>query len=572
MPDVEDPKLGTSVASRFRLDERLAAGGMGVVYKGTDLKTKKPVAVKFVHDAFAAVPQLVKRFEREVTAMSRVSHDNLVNIVGSGAQAGVPYLVMDFHEGSSLGDLIEKGALAPARAIDLATQILAGVGHVHASGVVHRDLKPDNIMVVDENGKEVVKILDFGLAKMLSEEAGGTQLTNTGFALGTPGYMAPEQARGGDTDERTDVYAVGVILYHMIAGRKPFVAESPMAVLRMHMDEAPLPLRKVPRVKLSAQLDNTVLRALEKDPKSRWPSAADFAKALQATPEAKGEKVADEPPPQATRMQKKVKVKKLKTKTMVVPIGPRRWPMLVLIALVAGGGAYGWSRLSRRNKDDVKQSVKDVKQTVQSGFKDGVAKPVKEAVDGLKEALHDVTTQDKRGAEKKPEVKPPPVDDDDDDDQPVVPPKDTPGAQLEAEAPAVAKPNIDTAFKLLSTGKVDPAIQMLYAVRKQAPRSPAVPLLLGHAYFRKQWRSDGLREYDTALQLKPALRYDKQLVKNVVSALEDPTARSARALVKARIGVAALPELRRVARTAPSAKVKVRAAKLASDVSRRRRR
>src|SRR5437899_3468343 len=144
MVEAEDPKLGTSVADRYRLDERLAAGGMGVVYKGIDLKTKKPVAVKFVHEAFAALPQLVKRFEREVKAMSRVSHDNLVNIVGSGAQGGVPYLVMDFHEGSSLSDLIEKGGALPAgRAIDLATQILAGVAHAHGSGVVHRDLKPD---------------------------------------------------------------------------------------------------------------------------------------------------------------------------------------------------------------------------------------------------------------------------------------------------------------------------------------------------------------------------------------------------------------------------------------------
>jgi hypothetical protein len=189
--------------------------------------------------------------------------------------------------------------------------------------------------------------------------------------------------------------------------------------------------------------------------------------------------------------------------------------------------------------------------------------PVQQAVDGLKEALHDVT-------EKKPDVKPPPVDDDDDDEP--APAKDTPGAQLEASAPAVAKPNIDTAAKLLSTGKVDSAIQMLYAVRKQAPRSPAVPLLLGHAYFRKQWRSDGLREYDAALQLRPGLRYDKQLVKNVVSALEDPTSRPARALVRARIGVAALPELRRVAKTAKSPKVQVRAAKLASDVARKKRR
>ena len=197
--------------------------------------------------------------------------------------------------------------------------------------------------------------------------------------------------------------------------------------------------------------------------------------------------------------------------------------------------------------------------------------PVKEAVDGLKEAWQNVS--DSKAPPKPVERKAPPADDDDDDEPVPAPKDDTPGAQLEATAPApTGKPSIDTAARLLSTGKVDSAIQMLYQVRRQAPRSPAVPLLLGHAYFRKQWRSDGLREYDNALQLRPGLRYDKQLVKNVVSALEDPTSRPARALVKARIGVAALAELRRVARTSKNSKIQVRATRLASDVSRRRRR
>jgi serine/threonine-protein kinase len=552
MSEPEDPKLGTRVADRYRLDERLAAGGMGVVYKGLDLKTTRPVAVKFVHEAFAALPQLVKRFQREVQAMSRVSHPNLVNIIDSGAQAGVPYLVMDFHEGPTLSDLVDKGAIDPARAIDLARQILAGVSHAHQSGVVHRDLKPDNIMIVDEDGQDVVKILDFGLAKMLSEEAGGTQLTNTGFALGTPGYMSPEQARGGDTDERTDVYAVGVILYHMVAGRKPFVAESPMAVLRMHMDDPPLPLRKVPKIKVSPQLDGAVLRALEKDPERRWPSASDFSKALGATPEATGELVVEAPQPTVVAK-----------KTPRTPL--RRWGSLLLVGLIASGAAWGWSRLSRHEREDVKQSVHDVKDTVQTAVKQ-VRAPVVKAVDGLREAWQ---TAQKPAP---PAAKPNDDDDDDDDDAPPAP-SNTPGAQLEAASPAPAgKPNIDTALRLLSTGKVDSAIAMLYQVRRQAPRSPAVPLLLGHAYFRKQWRTDGLREYASALQLKPALRFDKQLLKNVVSALEDPTSRPARALVKARLGAAALPELRRVARVSKDHKVQVRAAKLASDVSRRRRR
>jgi hypothetical protein len=393
---------------------------------------------------------------------------------------------------------------------------------------------------------------------MISDEgAAGTQLTNTGFALGTPGYMAPEQARGGDTDERTDVYAVGVILYHMIAGRKPFVAESPMAVLRMHMDDPPLPLRKAAGArKISPALDSAVLRALEKDPARRWQSASEFADALAATPEARGETIADAPP------QKTVAAKKLSVSAGV----SRRWGWLVILGLVAGGGGFAWSRLSGSEKRDVKASVTDVKDSVKSAVKNTVDGPVKTAVDGLKEAFGGDPRALPPPGVNPPKTTAPPVDDEDDDEPP---PKETPGAQLEATAPPVrGKPSIDEAVRLLGNGKVDPAIQMLYQVRRQAPKSPAVPLLLGHAYFRKLWRTDGLREYEQALKLKPSLRKNPQLIKNVVSALDDPTSRFARSLVRSRLGAAAIPELRRAARTAKSQKVQQRASKLAASLRR----
>src|SRR5262245_48479293 len=212
--DLQDPKIGTAVDGRYQLEDRLAAGGMGVVYRGIDRQTERPVAVKFLHEAYAGSADLVKRFSREVAAMSRIAHPHLVSIIDSGLSAGVPYLVMDFHQGKPLGDVLERGALVPARAVEIARQILAGVAHAHGNGVVHRDLKPDNILLIPHDGEhgDFVKILDFGLAKM-GQESGATQLTNTGFALGTPGYMAPEQARGSATDERADIYAVGVILY-----------------------------------------------------------------------------------------------------------------------------------------------------------------------------------------------------------------------------------------------------------------------------------------------------------------------------------------------------------------------
>jgi serine/threonine-protein kinase len=541
-----DPKIGTKVSERYRLDERLAAGGMGVVYKGLDLQRKKPVAVKFVHEAFAGIPTLVKRFQREVNAMSRVSHDNLVSIIDSGVSGGVPYLVMDFHEGTSLGDMLEKGKLPPAEAIDYAKQILSGVEHAHISGVVHRDLKPDNILIVD--GKQV-KILDFGLAKMISEEGAGTQLTNTGFALGTPGYMAPEQARGGDTDERTDVYAVGVILYHMVAGKKPFVAESPMAVLRMHMDDPPLPLRKL--LKVSPSLDSAVLRALEKDPARRWQSAAEFARALGETAEAKGETIPELPRTVAERRTKR-------------RAPPRKWMYLVLLAIVVGGGTFAWSTLSRREKQDVKKNVTDsVKTAVKT-----VEQPVKTAVKNIEQPVKTVVHEVAKLIEPSPQPR-----DDEEDDDSALPKEDSPGAKLEASQPAEpppAKPSIDQAAKLLGAGKIDSAIKMLYVVRRTSPKSPAVPLLLGHAYFRKLWRYDGIREYGNALQLRPSLKWDKQLVKNVVYSLDSKETRSARNLLRSRVGTAALPELRRATRE-KNPRLQQKAAQVAAEISRRRR-
>src|SRR5262249_13991482 len=151
---------------------------------------------------------------------------------------------------------------------------------------VHRDLKPDNIVLVGDRQNEVARILDFGLAKMNTV---ATQLTNTGIMLGTPGYMSPEQARGSSTDQRADIYAIGVVLYHMVVGKKPFLADSAMAVLRMHLEEAPVPPRAAaPDANLSVALDTAILRAMEKEPRERWPSAEAFRRALDRTPEAGG--------------------------------------------------------------------------------------------------------------------------------------------------------------------------------------------------------------------------------------------------------------------------------------------
>jgi len=167
MTEAPDSRIGTTLEGRYRIIERLAAGGMGVVYKGELTAIGKPVAVKFLHDALTLIPDVVKRFQREATAMSKLAHPNLVSVLDSGLAGGVPYLVMDFVSGRSLAEVLAEGPMPPARAAGLAKQILAGVRHAHASHVVHRDLKPDNIILLDGVEGDFAKILDFGLAKVL---------------------------------------------------------------------------------------------------------------------------------------------------------------------------------------------------------------------------------------------------------------------------------------------------------------------------------------------------------------------------------------------------------------------
>jgi serine/threonine-protein kinase len=559
--DVSDPKLGTAVAGRYRLDERLGAGGMGVVYKGVDTRTQRKIALKFLHDAFAGMPDLVKRFDREVTAMSRLDHPNLVGIIDSGVEAGVPYLVMDFHSGKPLADLVERGPLAPARAVALTRQILAGVSAAHASGVVHRDLKPDNIMLLDDVDGDFVKIFDFGLAKMVHGSTQATKLTNTGFALGTPAYMSPEQATGAPTDERADIYAIGVMLYHMVTGRIPFDADSPLTVLLKHADEAPVPPRKVSRkVRISDELEAAILHAMEKKPADRWRSADAFAGALAATQESTGgdsslvDVSIEEAVDSKTVLGRRPAAAALSEppRAPLLPRIPARWIVrLVVVAIIGVGGAMLWSKVVRGLRHEQQK----------------VVKKVDEAVDSAKGIFHSLTKATADAAKS--------VRNDDVEDEDNAPGHETPGAKLEAAShtssprpgPGARPVRAQSASSLLAAGKVDDAIQRLYQVRRENPRSAEVALLLGHAYSRKQWRSDALREYGEALKLQPSLRNDRVLQQNAIAALDDPTFKAASAFIRARIGPAAAFELRRASRQSKNPKVRARAARLAVEVT-----
>jgi serine/threonine-protein kinase len=285
---MDDPRLGQTLDGRYRIERQLAAGGMGLVYKGERLGLAKPVAIKFLHRSSAMVPERLERFRLEAAAMSRLTHPNLVSVIDFGEWEGVPYLVMDYHTGASLEEELRTGALDGQRAVFIAHQLLAGLGDAHARGVVHRDLKPGNILLIGGAGADLVKILDFGIAKLLDDGGGPSELSVVaGYVLGTPEYMAPEQAKSQPVDARTDIYAVGVILYEMVTGHRPFSGGADLAVLRRQVEDPATPPREL-NPAISEELEAAILRALEKEPGDRWQTAGELATALAGVPEGSG--------------------------------------------------------------------------------------------------------------------------------------------------------------------------------------------------------------------------------------------------------------------------------------------
>ncbi|HEY6173832.1 MAG TPA: serine/threonine-protein kinase, partial [Kofleriaceae bacterium] len=284
-----DPRIGGLVDDRYRVIEAMASGSMGVVYKAERIPVGKLVAIKFLHAPFANDSEFLARFERETRVMSKLTHPNCVSVVDFGVWDGAPYLVMEYVSGTTLRSLIDNGALPARRALALIRQIAAGLAHAHAQGVVHRDVKPANIMVSEEIGTgDHVRILDFGLARLRG--AVGRDATQSNVVVGTPNYMAPEQTVGGGLiDARTDIYAAGVVLFEMVCGERPYQADDTLALLGMHR-AAPIPRladRMPEGVALPAGLQDVIDQAMAKAPSDRFQSAIELTEAIDAVASAR---------------------------------------------------------------------------------------------------------------------------------------------------------------------------------------------------------------------------------------------------------------------------------------------
>jgi len=281
-----DPRIGRVINDRYRILAPLGSGGMASVYLAEQLGIGGEVAIKFLRTDVARDKRFLRRFEVEARALARIDHPHCVSVRDFGV-ADVPYIVMPRVDGPTLYDELKKGPMSPARTVAITRQLLAALGHAHQRGIIHRDVKPENVKV-QQDTREHVRLLDFGLAKLRRPPA-GMPPTNPLIAVGTPSYMSPEQFIRGAVDARSDIYSTGALMFELLTGRKPFEFERIADACRMHTTWPRPRLRQAaPDRDFSPELEAVILKAMAQAPEDRFQTTQEFRAALDAVPEAAG--------------------------------------------------------------------------------------------------------------------------------------------------------------------------------------------------------------------------------------------------------------------------------------------
>jgi serine/threonine-protein kinase len=324
------------LGGRYRVEQELGRGGMAKVFRGTDTVLGRPVAIKVLAPRFSDDASFVQRFRREAQAAARLSNPNVVGVFDTGTDDGVHYIVMEYVDGKTLAEYLAGGGrIMPERAIEIAEAVCEALAAAHAQGVIHRDIKPGNIMITPSGQ---VKVADFGIARMTTS---AETVEQTAAVLGTAAYLSPEQAQGRPVDARSDLYSLGCVLYEMVTGRPPFTGDSPVAVASKHVLEPPTPPSKL-NPDVSPELEAVILRALAKNPDNRYASAeelrADLERARRGLP-------VEATPVLPESAQTQVLRGGPRTEVLPPPEPPRsRWwiPALVIGGLLAAIGVLLW--------------------------------------------------------------------------------------------------------------------------------------------------------------------------------------------------------------------------------------
>jgi eukaryotic-like serine/threonine-protein kinase len=558
-----DPLIGRTLDGRYEVLGRLGEGGVGVVYRGRQTHLGRFVAIKVLHQDAAGIPEWRRRFEREAKALSALAHPNVVPVTDFGIDGGVPFLVMELLQGKTLGDLIKEGPLPLGRTLDIARQTLRGLAFAHGKGIVHRDLKPANVFLQElPDQADHVRLLDFGMAKFLEGSGSRTvpeNLTRAGIVFGTPAYMSPEQVKAGAVDARSDVYAAGILLFELLAGRRPFLADSYEGYLGAHLTQRVPSLAKLrPRIPGARLFQTLIERAMAKKPADRFEDAGALLAALEA-----------------------VMAKRQVASVVGRPVGPRGRPTPVALSTSASGSRWG-----RRALTVVTLAAGIGALAAYVWHDRDRATPVETAAPPSQPAPR-AAAPAKQAPRPAPQPSPStPA------RSPTMPPPELPAAQ--PSAPAPSKPIVKSTAPAENGAPSEPreelerpeqpekpnklrssarnpwrapvpralrpirdriergahmsqrALAPVYEFAHGNPDDPRPWLLLGHAYAELDWYSDSVERYVRADHLDSTCRGDPQMLPDLLKAAAHPVAsRAAARAIRDIYGAEALPAVDR---------------------------
>lgn len=540
---MDDPLIGRVLDGRYRIEMVLGAGGVGVVYRAEHTGLRRPVALKVLRHGFEDFPHMRKRFEREARVLSQLSHPNVVGLTDYGIADDLPYLVMELLEGRTLEELLEEeGPPAPERSLEIVRAVVRGLAFAHDRGVLHRDLKPGNVFLQAlPDDPDHVKLLDFGLAKILVDEDEGSgeepTLTKTGTIVGTPAYMSPEQASGSRVDPRSDVYACGVLLFELLAGRVPFRESRRADLLRAHLVEpVPDPEGFRPGLVLARELQELLLRCLAKEPAERFADGRALLDALDALPPG----VARFEAARARETTEPTRRSLADARAVLAPSRKRSWGPVGLVAALALGivGAYFASRTTNDTSATGERSVGSAEASAGSSSAD----PSEAAAPSADETP--AVARSETRSETRSEAS---LEDDEADDveavaargaSPFVPSRDPFELPMSPELGELA----DALHRATSLDRN--LHRRLRVHQRQNPTDPRPSLLLAHDLAnRGQWVG-AIQRYGLAYHYDPSARNDPRMLEDLLRAAQiEAHAPAARQAILSIFGAAVRPRV-----------------------------
>ena len=545
--DDEDPDpsglIGRILDHRYEVTGLLGVGGIGRVYRAEHLVLKRPVALKVLLEHYQCVPELQRRFEREAMALAALSHPNIVTITDFVSNKEATFLVMELVEGRDLDDILEDdGPLAPADAFDIMEQLLCCLAYAHEEDVIHRDLKPQNVLVRQlAGGRLHAEVLDFGLAKFMDGSGPSANLTKTGLIVGTPAYMAPEQASGAHADKRADVYAAGIMLFEMLAGKHPFEGFDGSELLRQHLlTPAPSLGSVCPDATVALELEAFLARALAKDGADRYADGEAMLAALQALPKDafvreggtdKRVRVARQEAPTVVAASRTAVVAPARPSLasrlrlllgFVITIAVTAIVVLMLMpdptpptTSVGGTGADG------TGADGTGADGTGSDDTVSAGGAEGA-----DALGGLTDtdtdadadaAAVDDEDDEVTAADLEDEVDAPLRDEEDEADEPAPPPRESRPAARNPWRGRAPQP-LDRVRRRISRGHTITKghINEVARYRRRNPNDVRATLVLAQAYMARGWLSSALIQYRRAYRRDPSSRGDARMHRDLI--------------------------------------------------------